>query len=144
MSEAGNPRLEAHLRRRYVAERMLHNLVFIAKDVKIQVEFNPAQVTAYRQRDGGGGRGPLNLQIDAEDFDFLALSAATNRRSSLTDSKGAFAIAALEPGRYRFCADAAAENHYPAARAFAQRGGPVDCVRVLAMDFNDLRRTNNG
>jgi hypothetical protein len=45
-----------------------------------------------------------------------------------------------EPGRYRFCADAAAENHYPAARAFAQRGGPVDCVRVLAMDFRQLRR----
>jgi hypothetical protein len=49
-----------------------------------------------------------------------------------------------EPGRYRFCADAAAENHYPAARAFAQRGGPVDCVRVLAMDFDDLRQANNG
>ncbi len=48
-----------------------------------------------------------------------------------------------QPGRYRFCADAAAENHYPAARAFAQRGGPVDCVRVLAMDFNDLRQANN-
>jgi hypothetical protein len=47
-----------------------------------------------------------------------------------------------EPGRYRFCADAAAENHYPAARAFAQRGGPMDCVRVLAMDFNQLRRAN--
>lgn len=47
------------------------------------------------------------------------------------------------PGRYRFCADAAAENHYPAARAFAQRGGPVDCVRVLAMDFADLRQANN-
>ena len=45
-----------------------------------------------------------------------------------------------ESGRYRFCADAAAENHYPAARAFAQRGGPVDCVRVLAMDFSQLRR----
>jgi hypothetical protein len=45
-----------------------------------------------------------------------------------------------EPGRYRFCADAAAENHYPAARAFAQRGGPMDCVRVLAMDFRQLRR----
>jgi hypothetical protein len=44
-----------------------------------------------------------------------------------------------KPGRYRFCADAAAENHYPAARAFAQRGGPVDCVRVLAMDFGQLR-----
>jgi hypothetical protein len=45
-----------------------------------------------------------------------------------------------QPGRYRFCADAAAENHYPAARAFAQRGGPMDCVRVLAMDFRQLRR----
>jgi hypothetical protein len=38
-------------------------------------------------------------------------------------------------GRYRVCVDAAAENHYPAARAFAQRGGPVDCVRVLAMNL---------
>jgi hypothetical protein len=45
-----------------------------------------------------------------------------------------------EPGRYRLCVDAAAGNHYPASRAFAQRGGPVDCVRVLAMDFRDLRR----
>jgi hypothetical protein len=44
-----------------------------------------------------------------------------------------------EPGRYRLCVDAAAGNHYPATRAFAQRGGPVDCVRVLAMDFNQLR-----
>ncbi len=48
-----------------------------------------------------------------------------------------------KPGRYRFCADAAAENHYPAARAFAQRGGPMDCVRVLAMDFRQLRRQAN-
>jgi hypothetical protein len=45
-------------------------------------------------------------------------------------------------GRYRFCADAAAENHYPAARAFAQRGGPMDCVRVLAMDLSQLRQAN--
>ena len=45
-----------------------------------------------------------------------------------------------EPGRYRLCVDAAAGNHYPATRAFAQRGGPVDCVRVLAMDFRQLRR----
>ena len=45
------------------------------------------------------------------------------------------------PGRYRLCVDAAAENHYPAARAFAQRGGPVDCVRVLALDFRQLRRS---
>jgi hypothetical protein len=48
-----------------------------------------------------------------------------------------------QPGRYRLCVDAAAGNHYPAARAFAQRGGPVDCVRVLAMDFRQLRQTQN-
>jgi hypothetical protein len=48
-----------------------------------------------------------------------------------------------QPGRYRVCVDAAAGNHYPAARAFAQRGGPVDCVRVLAMDLNQLNRQNN-
>ena len=47
-----------------------------------------------------------------------------------------------KPGRYRLCVDAAAGNHYPAARAFAQRGGPVDCVRVLAMDFRQLRSAN--
>ncbi len=45
-----------------------------------------------------------------------------------------------EAGRYRLCVDAAAGNHYPATRAFAQRGGPVDCVRVLAMDFSQLRQ----
>jgi hypothetical protein len=48
-----------------------------------------------------------------------------------------------EAGRYRLCVDAAAGNHYPATRAFAQRGGPVDCVRVLAMDFRQLRQTQN-
>jgi hypothetical protein len=48
-----------------------------------------------------------------------------------------------QAGRYRLCVDAAAGNHYPAARAFAQRGGPVDCVRVLAMDFSQLRQTQN-
>jgi hypothetical protein len=48
-----------------------------------------------------------------------------------------------QSGRYRVCVDAAAGNHYPAARAFAQRGGPVDCVRVLAMDFRQLRRQAN-
>jgi Ca-activated chloride channel homolog len=32
----------------YVSERLLHNLTFIAKDVKIQVEFNSDQVLAYR------------------------------------------------------------------------------------------------
>jgi hypothetical protein len=48
-----------------------------------------------------------------------------------------------QAGRYRVCIDAAAGNHYPAARAFAQRGGPVDCVRVLAMTVRQLRQVQN-
>jgi protocatechuate 3,4-dioxygenase beta subunit len=63
-----------------------------------------AQVTAYKAREGNARRGPFNFQIDPEDFDFLALSSATNRRSAITDSKGAFRIASLEAGSYRFTA----------------------------------------
>ncbi|MFY9341424.1 MAG: carboxypeptidase-like regulatory domain-containing protein, partial [Planctomycetota bacterium] len=63
-----------------------------------------AQVTAYKARTDRGNRGPLNFQVDPEDFDFLALSAATNARSALTDSKGHFTVQALEPGKYRFTA----------------------------------------
>jgi hypothetical protein len=36
-------------------------------------------------------------------------------------------------GRYRLCVDDASGAHYVAVRAFAQQGGPVDCVRVLFM-----------
>jgi hypothetical protein len=36
-------------------------------------------------------------------------------------------------GRYRLCVDDASGAHYVAVRAFAQQGGPVDCVRVLVM-----------
>ncbi len=61
-----------------------------------------AQVTAYKQREGG--RGGFNFQIDAEDFDFLALSSSTNSRSALTDSKGHFTVQSLEAGKYRFTA----------------------------------------
>ncbi len=63
-----------------------------------------AQVTAYKAREGKDRRGPFNFQIDPEDFDFLALSSATNRRSAITDSKGEFLIASLEAGSYRFTA----------------------------------------
>jgi protocatechuate 3,4-dioxygenase beta subunit len=90
-----------------------------------------AQVTAYRQRDGaGGGRGPLNLQIDPEDFDFLGLSAATNRRSALSDSKGAFAIAALEPGRYRFTARHPDLAKASAKEVIVEAGKPVPEVVI--------------
>jgi hypothetical protein len=58
-----------------------------------------------------------------------------------TDVLTGIAPPLTEPGRYRLCVDAAAGNHYPATRAFAQRGGPVDCVRVLAMTVRQLRQT---
>ena len=64
-----------------------------------------AQVTAYKQRDGGNRRsGMFSVDIDPEDFDFLALSSATGRRSAISDSKGHFTIGSLEAGKYRFTA----------------------------------------
>lgn len=66
-----------------------------------------AQVTAYRDRgDGGQARrgGMLQVNIDPEDFDFLGLSSATNRRSAISDSKGQFRVTSLAPGKYRFTA----------------------------------------
>jgi protocatechuate 3,4-dioxygenase beta subunit len=63
-----------------------------------------AQVTAYKAREGNDRRGAFAFQIDPEDFDFLALSSATNGRSAITDSKGEFQLASLEAGKYRFTA----------------------------------------
>lgn len=42
-------------------------------------------------------------------------------------------------GRYRVCVDDASGAHYVAVRAFAQQGGPVDCVRVLFMPLRGRR-----
>jgi Ca-activated chloride channel family protein len=47
---------------KYVAERMLQTMVHIAKDVKLQVEFNPEHVYAYRLL------GYENRAIADEDF----------------------------------------------------------------------------
>lgn len=49
--------------RQYVAERMLSNLMYIAKDVKVQVEFNPNLVSSYRLI------GYENRAIDDDDFE---------------------------------------------------------------------------
>lgn len=49
--------------RQYVEERMLSNLQYVAKDVKVQVEFNPALVSSYRLI------GYENREIDDDDFD---------------------------------------------------------------------------
>ena len=42
-------------------------------------------------------------------------------------------------GRYKVCVDDASGAHYVAVRAFAQQGGPVDCVRVLFMPLRGRR-----
>lgn len=49
--------------REYVNERMLSNLNYVAKDVKVQVEFNPDLVSSYRLI------GYENRAIDDDDFD---------------------------------------------------------------------------
>lgn len=49
--------------RQYVEERMLSNLTYVAKDVKVQVEFNPDLVSSYRLI------GYENRAIDDDDFD---------------------------------------------------------------------------
>jgi hypothetical protein len=48
-----------------------------------------------------------------------------------TDVVSNLAPPITQPGRYRICVDVASETHYVGVRAFAQRVGPVDCVRVL-------------
>ncbi len=78
-------------------------------DATTGLPVSDAQVTAYRNRGAGDAdeprrRGPFQVDIDPEDFDFLGLSAATNRRSAISDSKGRFVVTSLAPGKYRFTA----------------------------------------
>lgn len=69
------------------------------------IPVSDAQVTAYKKKsdEDGDRRGfRMNFSIDREDFDFLAMSSS--RRSAMSNSKGEFTVAALEPGEYRFTA----------------------------------------
>jgi protocatechuate 3,4-dioxygenase beta subunit len=75
----------------------------IVVDGESGVPIAEAQVTAYRGRGTERGGGMFRADIDAEDFDFLGLSA-DGRRSILTDSKGRFEIDGLSAGQYRFTA----------------------------------------
>ena len=77
----------------------------IVVDATTGAPVSDAQVTAYRTRDNARRQsGPFRVDIDPEDFDFLGLSSATNRRSGMSDSTGRFKLEALEPGNYRFTA----------------------------------------
>lgn len=61
-----------------------------------------AQVTAHRAR--ARGAGPFAWDVELEDFDFLALSTNTGRRSTLTDRDGRFSLTGIGPGDYRVVA----------------------------------------
>ena len=65
---------------RYVENRMLATMVLIAKDMKIQIEFNPAKVAAYRLI------GYENRMLKTEDFDNDAKDNA--RRAMICTSFG--------------------------------------------------------
>jgi len=103
-----------------------------------------AQVTAYKARETSERRNPFNFQVDPEDFDFLALSAATNRRSAISDSKGAFVVPALEPGKYRFTA-----RHPDKAKASAKdvevkAGAPTGPVEIVLEGGGGVEGTVTG
>jgi protocatechuate 3,4-dioxygenase beta subunit len=88
-----------------------------------------AQVTAYKARDAGR-RGGFRLDIDPEDFDFLALSSATGRRSVVSDSKGAFTLPSLEPGTYRFTARHPDKAKASQKEVVVAAGAPVPEVEI--------------
>ena len=59
-----------------------------------------AQVTWRKSGSGRRGRGlPIQINIQPEDFDFLALSSAFTQRSALTDSQGRFELVGVEEGK---------------------------------------------
>lgn len=83
----------------YASERLLQTLVHIAKDVKIQVEFNPDYVFAYRLL------GYENRAIADEDFRVDVIDAgeigAGHRVTALYElvlSEGELPVASLAPG----------------------------------------------
>jgi len=74
------------------------------------------------------GRDSLPLSTKCDSFVVLEQEGTTNVISGVGPP---IAVA----GRYRVCVDDASGAHYVAVRAFAQQGGPVDCVRVLFMSL---------
>ena len=72
------------------------------------------------------GRDNLPVSTKCDSFVVLEQQGTSNTITGI-------APPITQAGRYRLCVDDASGAHYVAVRAFAQQGGPVDCVRVLVM-----------
>jgi hypothetical protein len=126
------------------------------REINIRVRFKNFQPGFFSDPATGYGIGPQRLNqsghLQGHNHACFARIAANNAVPE--DACASFVVLAQEgtsdiltgiappitqPGRYRLCADAASEFHYAGARAFARENGSSDCVRVLVMDFRQLR-----
>ncbi|MFG0329080.1 MAG: von Willebrand factor type A domain-containing protein [Phycisphaerales bacterium] len=106
---------EAH---RALVERLGGTLITIAKDVKIQVEFNPAEVAAYRLI------GYENRLLAAEDF-----NDDTKDAGEIGSGHTVTALYEIVPTRDRLAMDAEDDAGEVAADAAEPAGGAVDPLR---------------
>jgi hypothetical protein len=102
-------------------------------DPKTQYGVDPQRLNADGNLQGHNhacvqrlGRNSLPVSTKCDSFVVLEQEGTTNVISGVGPP---ITVA----GRYKVCVDDASGAHYVAVRAFAQQGGPVDCVRVLFM-----------
>jgi len=126
------------------------------REINIRVRFKSFQPGFFSDPATGYGVGPQRLNqsghLQGHNHACFARIAANNAvpedacasfvvlaQDGTSDILTGIAPPITQPGRYRLCADAASEFHYAGARAFARENGSSDCVRVLVMDFRQLR-----
>ena len=126
------------------------------REINIRVRFKNFQPGFFSDPATGYGIGPQRLNqsghLQGHNHACFARIAANNAvpedacasfvvlaQDGTSDILTGIAPPITQPGRYRLCADAASEFHYAGARAFARENGSSDCVRVLVMDFRQLR-----
>jgi hypothetical protein len=126
------------------------------RELNIRVRFKNFQPGFFSDPATGYGIGPqrLNQSGHLQGHNHACFQRVSRNGAVPEDACDSFVVLAQEgtsdiltgiappitqPGRYRLCADAASEFHYVGARAFAREGGSSDCVRVLVMDFRQLR-----
>jgi hypothetical protein len=107
-------------------------------DPKTQYGVDPQRLNANGEVHGHNHaciqRIPANGQLDVKCDSFVVLE-----QEGTTNVISGVGPPISVPGRYRVCVDDASGAHYVAVRAFAQQGGPVDCVRVLFMRLRGRR-----